>query len=109
MSGGRGWREQGMHAAAGASGGARAQPPLNRLHLGGPSSTLFTSLSASPSPLLPPAPDRYGMDRRDGKDLAQLLRELEKLEGLRWIRLLCERCGAAPSWLQAAALPAPRC
>lgn len=33
---------------------------------------------------------RYGMDRRDGKDLAQLLRELAKLEGLRWIRLLCE-------------------
>ncbi len=35
------------------------------------------------------------MDRRDGKDLAQLLRELGKLEGLRWIRLLCEwRMGA---------------
>lgn len=30
------------------------------------------------------------MDRRDGKDLAQLLQELGKLEGLRWIRLLCE-------------------
>lgn len=30
------------------------------------------------------------MDRRDGKDLAQLLQELGKLEGLRWIRLLCK-------------------
>lgn len=28
------------------------------------------------------------MDRRDGKHLAQLLRELAKLEGLQWIRLL---------------------
>lgn len=28
------------------------------------------------------------MDRRDGKGLAQLLRELGQLEGLRWIRLL---------------------
>ncbi|PSC67925.1 tRNA modifying enzyme [Micractinium conductrix] len=28
------------------------------------------------------------MDRRDGKGLAQLLHELGKLEGLRWIRLL---------------------
>lgn len=28
------------------------------------------------------------MDRRDGKNLAQLLQELGKLEGLRWIRLL---------------------
>ncbi|PRW60219.1 hypothetical protein C2E21_1074 [Chlorella sorokiniana] len=32
--------------------------------------------------------NQYGMDRRDGKDLAQLLRELGKLERLRWIRLL---------------------
>lgn len=32
--------------------------------------------------------NQYGMDRRDGKHLAQLLRELAKLEGLRWIRLL---------------------
>ena len=31
---------------------------------------------------------RYGQDRRDGRDLAQLLAELGKLEGLRWIRLL---------------------
>ena len=31
---------------------------------------------------------RYGMDRRDGRGLAELLRELGKLEGLRWIRLL---------------------
>jgi hypothetical protein len=30
------------------------------------------------------------MDRRDGRGLAQLLQELSKLEGLRWIRLLCE-------------------
>ncbi len=28
------------------------------------------------------------MDRRDGRNLAQLLQELGKLEGLRWIRLL---------------------
>ena len=34
------------------------------------------------------------MERRDGKDLALLLQELGKLEGLRWIRLLCESlCG----------------
>lgn len=33
-------------------------------------------------------PHRYGMDRRDGRGLAGLLRELGKLEGLRWIRLL---------------------
>lgn len=32
--------------------------------------------------------NQYGMDRRDGKNLAQLLQELGKLEGLRWIRLL---------------------
>ncbi|PNW82252.1 hypothetical protein CHLRE_06g278142v5 [Chlamydomonas reinhardtii] len=32
--------------------------------------------------------NQYGMDRRDGRDLAQLLRELGKLEGLRWIRIL---------------------
>ena len=31
---------------------------------------------------------RYGMDRRDGKGLAELLRELGRLEGLRWIRIL---------------------
>ena len=38
------------------------------------------------------------MDRRDGKDLAQLLQELGKLEGLRWIRLLC-KCGEGVSSL----------
>ncbi|GLC40997.1 hypothetical protein PLESTB_000953900 [Pleodorina starrii] len=32
--------------------------------------------------------NQYGMDRRDGHDLAQLLRELSKLEGLHWIRIL---------------------
>lgn len=32
--------------------------------------------------------NQYGMDRRDGKGLAQLLRELSKLEGLQWIRIL---------------------
>ncbi len=31
---------------------------------------------------------RYGMDRRDGRGLAELLRELGKLDGLRWIRIL---------------------
>jgi hypothetical protein len=31
---------------------------------------------------------RYGQDRRDGQGLAELLRELGKLEGLRWIRIL---------------------
>ena len=35
------------------------------------------------------------MERRDGKDLALLLQELGKLEGLRWIRLLCEWCREA--------------
>lgn len=28
------------------------------------------------------------MDRKDGKGLAQLLQELSKLEGLKWMRLL---------------------
>ncbi|GFR42266.1 hypothetical protein Agub_g3163 [Astrephomene gubernaculifera] len=32
--------------------------------------------------------NQYGMDRRDGRDLAQLLRELSRLEGLAWIRIL---------------------
>ena len=32
--------------------------------------------------------NQWGMDRRDGLGLAQLLRELAKLEGLRWMRLL---------------------
>ncbi|EFJ53100.1 hypothetical protein VOLCADRAFT_127348 [Volvox carteri f. nagariensis] len=32
--------------------------------------------------------NQYGMDRRDGRDLAQLLRELSQLEGLHWIRIL---------------------
>ncbi|KAI3429616.1 hypothetical protein D9Q98_005702 [Chlorella vulgaris] len=32
--------------------------------------------------------NQYGMDRRDGKGLAQLLQELGKLEGLKWMRLL---------------------
>lgn len=36
----------------------------------------------------PPPTHTAGMDRRDGKHLAQLLRELKQLEGLRWIRLL---------------------
>ena len=32
--------------------------------------------------------NQYGMDRKDGLGLAQLLRELGKLEGLHWMRLL---------------------
>jgi len=32
--------------------------------------------------------NQYGMDRRDGKGLAELMRELGKLEGLRWMRIL---------------------
>ncbi|KAG2500299.1 hypothetical protein HYH03_001877 [Edaphochlamys debaryana] len=32
--------------------------------------------------------NQYGMDRRDGRDLAQLMRSLSELEGLRWIRIL---------------------
>lgn len=32
--------------------------------------------------------NQYGMDRRDGKGLAQLMRELSKLEGLHWMRIL---------------------
>lgn len=32
--------------------------------------------------------NQYGMDRRDGKGLAELLRELGKLEGLHWMRIL---------------------
>lgn len=32
--------------------------------------------------------NQYGMDRRDGLGLAQLLRELSALEGLHWLRIL---------------------
>lgn len=32
--------------------------------------------------------NQYGMDRKDGKGLAQLLRELGQLEGLKWMRIL---------------------
>ncbi|CAK0736131.1 hypothetical protein CVIRNUC_000696 [Coccomyxa viridis] len=32
--------------------------------------------------------NQYGMDRRDGKGLAELMAELGKLEGLRWMRIL---------------------
>eukprot|EP01025_Chloroclados_australasicus_P016891 TRINITY_DN1861_c2_g1_i1.p1 TRINITY_DN1861_c2_g1~~TRINITY_DN1861_c2_g1_i1.p1 ORF type:complete len:479 (-),score=30.98 TRINITY_DN1861_c2_g1_i1:167-1603(-) len=32
--------------------------------------------------------NQYGQDRRDNKNLATLLRELSKLEGLQWIRIL---------------------
>lgn len=37
-----------------------------------------------------PAEDtnQYGQDRRDGRDLAVLMRELGKLEGLHWMRIL---------------------
>lgn len=31
---------------------------------------------------------RYGQDFKDGPGLAELLRELAKLDGLRWIRIL---------------------
>lgn len=32
--------------------------------------------------------NQWGQDRRDGKNLAHLLRELKNIEGLRWIRIL---------------------
>ena len=32
--------------------------------------------------------NQYGMDRKDGLGLAQLMRELAKLPGLRWMRIL---------------------
>ncbi|KAG1661709.1 hypothetical protein FOA52_002045 [Chlamydomonas sp. UWO 241] len=32
--------------------------------------------------------NQYGQDRRDGKGLAQLMHELGKLEGLKWMRIL---------------------
>lgn len=32
--------------------------------------------------------NQYGQDRRDGKGLAQLMHELSKLEGLKWMRIL---------------------
>lgn len=32
--------------------------------------------------------NQYGMDRRDGRGLAELLRELSSLEGLHWMRIL---------------------
>jgi ribosomal protein S12 methylthiotransferase len=32
--------------------------------------------------------NQYGMDRKDGNGLAQLMRELGKLEGLHWMRIL---------------------
>lgn len=31
---------------------------------------------------------RYGMDRKDGNSLAELMAELGKLEGLHWMRIL---------------------
>ena len=55
-----------------------------------PTATGYPAPCFAPLPPPCPAARRYGMDRRDGKDLAQLLRELGQLEGLRWIRLLCE-------------------
>lgn len=32
--------------------------------------------------------NQYGIDRKDGKGLAELLRELNDIEGLEWIRIL---------------------
>lgn len=32
--------------------------------------------------------NQYGIDRRDGKGLAELLHELNAIEGLEWIRIL---------------------
>lgn len=32
--------------------------------------------------------NQYGQDRRDGKGLAQLMHELGKLDGLKWMRIL---------------------
>jgi ribosomal protein S12 methylthiotransferase len=32
--------------------------------------------------------NQYGQDRRDGRGLAELLRALSELQGLRWIRIL---------------------
>lgn len=32
--------------------------------------------------------NQWGQDRRDGRNLAHLLRELSEIEGLRWVRLL---------------------
>lgn len=32
--------------------------------------------------------NQWGLDRKDGLGLAELLRDLSKIEGLRWIRLL---------------------
>lgn len=46
---------------------------------------LFHSSVCSPFPCTAP---QYGHDRRDGRGLAELLRELSKLEGLHWIRIL---------------------
>ena len=35
-----------------------------------------------------PPSTQYGMDRKDGSSLASLLRELRKLDGLKWVRIL---------------------
>ena len=32
--------------------------------------------------------NQYGQDRRDGRNLAKLLQEMARIEGLQWIRLL---------------------
>jgi hypothetical protein len=49
--------------------------------------------STPPNPRLHPSPppqdtNQYGMDRRDGRSLAALLRELSEIPGLRWVRIL---------------------
>ena len=32
--------------------------------------------------------NQYGQDRRDGRGLAELMRELAEIDGLHWIRIL---------------------
>ena len=50
--------------------------------------TLIGWLMVSAAVLCAEDTNQYGMDRRDGQGLAELLRELGKLEGLKWIRIL---------------------
>lgn len=49
---------------------------------------LTFSLASPPASWPAEDTNQYGQDRRDGKGLAQLLHELGKIEGLRWMRIL---------------------
>ena len=53
-------------------------------------------LTAPAAHCWPQDTNQWGQDRKDGRNLATLLRELSAIEGLRWIRLLY----CYPRWVQ---------